>query len=157
MSVEESLNLISQPIELLTEHWLMARAQAAGVDAAVAANALGQLGVGRHCESLRKEGGFFESVGPASLTFELVDGASVSLTSDMLFELLLCGAPSEPRLVPLLCGALGLYPTGRGLLAQPPRSRTELLADADLSRMAPQSVQAHAVTRLVQSLIQPAC
>ena len=156
MSVEESLNLVSQPIELVTEHWLMGRAHAAGVDAAVAANALGQLGLGKHCEALRKAGGYFESAETASLAFELADGRTVSLTSDMLFELLLFGAPSEPRLVPLLCGALGLFPEDRGLLAQPPRPIPQLLAAAELPRMAPQTVQQHAVTRLVQSLIQSA-
>ncbi|MEO6951514.1 MAG: hypothetical protein ABI321_06865 [Polyangia bacterium] len=153
MSVEESLNLVSQPIELFTEHWLMGRAHAAGVDAAVAANALSQLGLGKHCESLRKAGDYFESPESGSLAFELADGKTVSLTSDMLFELLLFAAPSEPRLVPLLCGALGLFPEGRGLLAQPPRPTAQLLADADPGRMGPQSVQQHAITRLVHDLI----
>ncbi len=153
MSVEESLNLVSQPIEAGTEHWLMERAHVAGIDAAVAAKALGQLGLGTHCASLRKEGAYFESTEHFSLEFELADGSTVALTSDMLFELLLFAAPSEPRLVPLLCGALGLYPEGKGLRAQPPRSARQLVADADLRRLAAATSQQHAIARLVHVLV----
>lgn len=103
---------IGYPIHEATERWLVARALRMGVASAVSVEVLAQAGItGARCADLRaRNRAIFESELPLVATWDLADGTSKHLSSDLLFELALFELPGNPRLLPLAAVLLGLVP-----------------------------------------------
>ncbi|HEU0037519.1 MAG TPA: hypothetical protein VFQ53_43205 [Kofleriaceae bacterium] len=104
---------IGYPIRAATEAWLVERAMAMGLGAAVTVNVLDQMGIaGDHVAQLRRRGRtFFESTEACRGAWQLGDGSALVVSSDRILDLALFALPKAfAQLFPLAAVLLGLVP-----------------------------------------------